>query len=470
MTKTIILVYILLNLLALLSSAPAEDLVDLSKLPNKFKVDYKSQIYSGYLQSTPGNKLHYVFTPSQRDSKSDPLVLWLNGGPGCSSLLGFLSENGPFYFKDWTLDITNNKYSWNKLANVLYIESPAGVGFSTGTKKHSDNEVVQENLAALISFFIKYPEYKSRDFFISGESYAGIYIPTLTSSIIDFNKNIPLSSQIKLKGILVGNGLTDQKYDMDSAVLEFAYGHSLYPIEMKNDIDISCGNIPPYKVNDPECQVFIEKVNDLLDNLYPYDIYKACSPPEDVFVSEVTKERNRKLFRLRNPRNYIKNKRNTQKDFLQSNLNDGSDCNDAPGVEEFFNDPTVQQAFHVQSIKFEVCNDEINSNYQWTENFNYSPLYLKIIKNNIRVIKYSGDTDAVVPFTGTRQWIKSLNLDVIKEYSPWYADGSKEVAGFYTKYNGLIFATVKGTGHMVPQWKRKEAFTFFSRFLNNEDL
>lgn len=80
----------------------------------------------GYLNFDMG-KFHYVFFESQRDPNKDPLLLWLNGGPGCSSLIGMVYENGPFTFKTGSTILEINENSWNKKANVLYIESPGGV-------------------------------------------------------------------------------------------------------------------------------------------------------------------------------------------------------------------------------------------------------------------------------------------------------------------------------------------------------
>jgi carboxypeptidase C (cathepsin A) len=72
-----------------------------------------------------GKEIFYWFVESQRDPAKDPLVLWTNGGPGCSGLTGFLSEQGPFRAAaDGSLSV--NKYAWNKIANMVFIEQPAG--------------------------------------------------------------------------------------------------------------------------------------------------------------------------------------------------------------------------------------------------------------------------------------------------------------------------------------------------------
>ena len=98
-----------------------------------------SNQFSGYLEVEPGEKyIHYMYFESEGDPTTDPLILWTNGGPGCSGLLGLFSELGPWRpTKDsitGKLKLSINPYSWTKMANVLFVEQPAGVGFSYFTK------------------------------------------------------------------------------------------------------------------------------------------------------------------------------------------------------------------------------------------------------------------------------------------------------------------------------------------------
>ena len=145
-----------------------------------FPQDYAHRIYSGYLQiSWPDKKFHYMYAErynslwrSQHDPANDPFILWLNGGPGCSSMLGFLYENGPFIFTQNTTNLTINPHSWNQYANVMYLESPASVGFSTyGSDydlQYNDTTTAEDNLKALQLFFLKFPSLKRSDFYITG--------------------------------------------------------------------------------------------------------------------------------------------------------------------------------------------------------------------------------------------------------------------------------------------------------------
>ncbi len=97
---------------------------------------FTTDMYSGYLTVTDTKSLHYVFAESQSDPANDPVVIWFNGGPGCSSMLAFMQENGPLAVDDGEDYIKTNPFPWNTQANMLWIESPAGVGFSlAGTEQ-----------------------------------------------------------------------------------------------------------------------------------------------------------------------------------------------------------------------------------------------------------------------------------------------------------------------------------------------
>jgi serine carboxypeptidase-like clade 2 len=114
-----------------------------------------------------------------------------------------------------------NAYSWNRNANLLFFESPAGVGFSyytgdqpvwndvnTGSDNYEALKVFDDINIFKLWFSDQYfSDYKGRDFFITGESYAGMYIPYTAKAILDGNAGVPVADQIKLKGIAIGNGV-----------------------------------------------------------------------------------------------------------------------------------------------------------------------------------------------------------------------------------------------------------------------
>ena len=193
--------------------------------------DLKVPAYSGYLTVTDTKKLHYVFIGSQNKT-TDPLVLWFNGGPGCSSLEGLFQEHGPCVLDEGVTqkDIRKNPFSWNLRANMVYIESPAGVGFSiAGTpedKIHNDLSQANDLFIALQDFYAKFPDMFKNDLYISGESYAGIYVPYLAWKIYQDNliKELRKKPLINLKGIMVGNGATDFTVDVSPSFPQTIYG------------------------------------------------------------------------------------------------------------------------------------------------------------------------------------------------------------------------------------------------------
>jgi cathepsin A (carboxypeptidase C) len=140
------------------------------------------QQYAGYLtvDTDHQRKLFYWYVESQNDPETDPVVFWTNGGPGCSGLLGFGTEHGPFYISQ-TGDLTPNPYSWNSLANMLYMEQPAGVGFSYSEKNSDystgDSKVASDAFEFIVQFFNRFPERLSNPFYVASESYGGHYIP-----------------------------------------------------------------------------------------------------------------------------------------------------------------------------------------------------------------------------------------------------------------------------------------------------
>jgi len=213
-------------------AAPAAEKVD--SLPDTTPFD--SDTYSGYLTVSATKSLHYVFTESLANPTTDPVVIWFNGGPGCSSMLGFMQENGPRVIDDGEDYIKTNPYPWNKRANVMWLESPAGVGFSlAGTAQDlKTNDTVQslDALAALKAWYEKFPEFKANELFVSGESYAGIYVPYLAYQIYQNNLQAefdPTLYNINIKGTMVGNGATDWDFDSNPSFPDTVRNFNMIP-------------------------------------------------------------------------------------------------------------------------------------------------------------------------------------------------------------------------------------------------
>ncbi|KAM3310233.1 hypothetical protein ACQJBY_031114 [Aegilops geniculata] len=172
--------------------------------------------YGGYvtIDGHNGRALFYYFVESPGNPAAKPLLLWLNGGPGCSSLgFGAMRELGPFRVNRDNQTLTRNNHAWNNVANVIFLESPAGVGFSYSNTssdydRMGDPLTAQDTYAFLVNWLDRFPEYKARALYIAGESYAGHYVPQLAATILAHNNN-NTGVILNLKGIFVGNPLLD---------------------------------------------------------------------------------------------------------------------------------------------------------------------------------------------------------------------------------------------------------------------
>ena len=128
--------------------------------------------------------LFYWFVESQHNPDKDPVIFWTNGGPGCSGLYAWGNEHGPFHISGDGI-LSENPFSWNKVANILYVEQPAGVGFSYSKRnkdyKTGDKQAASDNYQLIRLFLERFPDKQSNDFYISSESYGGHYIPQCKS-------------------------------------------------------------------------------------------------------------------------------------------------------------------------------------------------------------------------------------------------------------------------------------------------
>ncbi|GFP85104.1 serine carboxypeptidase 1 [Phtheirospermum japonicum] len=220
------------------SSAPEAALV--TTIPG-FNGTLPSKHYSGYvtLDESHGKRLFYYFVESKRNSAKDPIVLWLNGGPGCSSFDGFIYEHGPFNFearkpRGSLPKLYLNPYSWSKVSSVLYLDSPTGVGFSYSGYESDyitgDLKTSSDSHSFLLKWFELYPEFISNPFYISGESYAGVYVPTLPHEVAQ-GIATGVKPILNFKWYMVGNGVTDDVFDGNDLV-PFAHGMGLISDEL----------------------------------------------------------------------------------------------------------------------------------------------------------------------------------------------------------------------------------------------
>ncbi|KAL4571345.1 hypothetical protein LXL04_018103 [Taraxacum kok-saghyz] len=386
----------------------------LDQVPNlpgqSFNVDFAH--YAGYVtvSEESGRALFYWLTEAVDDPGSKPLVLWLNGGPGCSSIgYGMAEEVGPFHVNKDGKSVYLNPYSWNTVANLLFLDSPAGVGYSYSNTtsdilNNGDKRTAADSLQFLLNWFERFPQFKGRDFYITGESYAGHYVPQLSQSIVRYNKQNS-ESPINLKGYMVGNALTDD-YSDHIGGFEHMWVSGMISDQTYKKANELCdkeSSIHPSR----ECDQIIDIAFQEMGNIDPYSIFTP--PCTSKFLTNPLLRRWHRLGQSYDP------------------------CSQQHST-VYFNLPEVQNALHVfhsnMSRKWEVC---------------------------------SGDTDAIIPVTSTRYSINALKLPTVSPWRAWYDDG--QVGGWTQGYEGLTFVTVRGAGHEVPLHKPKLALVLLKNYL-----
>ena len=485
------------------------------KVEDLFNGIYNNDIFSGYLKTDiEGNELFYVFTPSQSSPSDDPFFLWLNGGPGCSSLFGFLGEIGPVKPNTSENKFMINEYAWNQKANFLYIESPAGVGFSKikDPKMFFDDTIAAKSLnIGLQNFFSLFTEYQKNDFYITGESYAGVYIPYLVEQITQNENN---EIKLNLKGIFIGNPYTDEETDYEDSMIEFGFSHGLIGYKTFKNYLKHCPHLPQQEgfikefIDDSEfynnnideyepSKNVTTKCNEIRKEIYKYyhginmyGIYKECPSYESMFkyqdkYTNINIEesylhsyeyRYSQMRKNQVIEKYIKqinnlrfDERNKFKEDLEPSFVFLSPCGYTENdlfINNFLNDKNVKKKLGVnEEIIYERCS---SLEYKWGESTDFYKNELENLAiNGFKAWLFSGTEDIAVTTLGTLRWINYNNFTIDEKWKQWIVD--KQVVGMEQRYtNGLTILTVKGAGHMVPEDKPKIAKIMLDNFIQSE--
>ncbi|KQK14056.1 hypothetical protein BRADI_1g14080v3 [Brachypodium distachyon] len=365
--------------------------------------------YSGYVtvDEVNGRALFYYLTESPSGASEKPLVLWLNGGPGCSSLaFGAMQELGPFRITQDNKTLTRNMNAWNNVANVIFLDSPAGVGFSYSNTSsdydlNGDERTADDTFVFLVNWLERFPEYKDRAFYISGESYAGHYVPELAATIL-FHNTYHNRTIISLKGILVGNAYLDINRNI-MGTLDFFWTHGVMSDEVYANITRNCDIDILGRSNTFEETVTACVALDAFDpgQIDAYNIYA----PVCIHAPN----------RMYYPSGYLP----------------GYDPCSPYAAYGYLNNSAVQHAFHARTTKWGNC---------------------------------AGDFDAVCPLAATRFTIQDLGLPITTAWRPWTA--KEEVGGYVQQYaGGFTFLSVRGAGHMVPSSQPERVLIMLSSFL-----
>jgi len=192
-----------------------------TNLPGLNAKDYPHRHFAGHVTVRGTGHLFYWLFEAWNSPESAPLVLWLNGGPGCTSMDGLFLENGPFKLNGDGTTVKVNEHAWSKSANLLYLDQPVGTGLSyttggSGSYPRNDGEINKALLEFLDGFFAVHPSLAGRPFYLSGESHAGHYIPSLAAALLSRadkqakgEGSAKPNEVVNLAGAAIGNGWFD---------------------------------------------------------------------------------------------------------------------------------------------------------------------------------------------------------------------------------------------------------------------
>lgn len=380
--------------------------------------------------------MHYMFLESERDPSSDPLLIWSNGGPGAGSEFGLFTELGPLYLSDASLRTSNftatgvptlfrNEHSWTKAANVLIYDSPAPVGYSycgdhPGGDGYSCGDWDDYRTARAAHVFVKsfmraYPEYSKHDLYLSGESYAGVYIPMLAREILDDTAD---ATRQQLKGLAIGDGCvgTDVLCGQSSGPwfeIQFFHGHGQVSDKLYNQIIDECGVSQLQRgVTQKSCQDLISLMHTRLGGYYGYNLYDECGAENVILNSKDRRSWSRVSGAIRGA------------------LNDYP-CGGTGAMIKWLNTTQVKSALNVPpEAAFFLSDNGVGFNYTLTER-NLMPFYTRLAtETDIRVLIYNGDTDPGINSFVSQNWTRALGLEETEPWRAWTLDGKQRMGGW----------------------------------------
>ncbi|KAE8444100.1 hypothetical protein EG329_000882 [Mollisiaceae sp. DMI_Dod_QoI] len=392
----------------------------------------------------------FWFFEARNDPDSAPLALWLNGGPGCSSMIGLFQENGPcqFYNNDTTPSL--NPYSWNEYANMLYVDQPIGTGFSYGTETVNGTVAAAPFVWKLIqAFFAQFPQYQCRDFGLFTESYGGHYGPEFADYFQQQNQAIDDgdldAEEINLVALGINNGWYDAVIQ-EREFISFSANNTYYPLINKSIADAYMANYTEYclpallpcnstTLTLAACQNAsnaCDTVDMAFGTYFPtdFDNYDIRQPASSPFPPETYA-------------NYLQDPEIMKRIGARANY---SECSDDAGN------------------PFGVFGDGVRS---------FLPTLSNVVQSGITVLLWAGDADSVCDWFGGFASVNAIDYDSSDEFQNTAVENftvNGIVKGTYKSVDNLSWLRVFGSGHEVPAFQPELGLQVFVQTLKGDGI
>ncbi|KAL6930279.1 hypothetical protein ACO0R3_003386 [Hanseniaspora guilliermondii] len=409
---------------------------------------------------------------TDHDVDNNPLVFFINGGPGCSSMDGLLLENGPFRVDDDGL-LTPNEGSWHMQADIVYIDQPLGTGFSTKLDSKEkdidfyDTDLINDSSKNMIIFLIEYfkifPHDKHKNIILAGESYAGQYILHFINNIWKFNKLIDEEGheleKINVDTVMLGNAWVDP-YEQSASYLPFFQKEGLFKqdnLKLKKILNLQ-----------EKCQQNINNMN--IDDLVSDNDIKDCDSIMYQFISSVfdptIKDQKDKCLNVYDYR------------LTENAPSCGMDWPyELPNINKFFHKEGVQEALNIFDTRDDYdTNDAV---IKWTECSSKVGSFIKqhnrdtvpsirilpsLLEQGLKLYLFNGDKDIICNHLGVENYVKKLvwqdkQFNENATWHEWYHES--EVVGSFIKDRNVVLINIINGSHMVPYDKPLESRALF---------
>ena len=362
-----------------------------------------------------------------------------------------------------------NQYAWTKKSAMLFVEQPGGTGFSTASKEwtgkkadeRTEDDVASSFYAFLQNMYTVFGEdLAQKKLYLSGESYAGFYIPSIARGIYLRNKGRKDKRlyRINLSGVAIGNGWIDPVIQGEAAI-DYAFWHGM--IDLTTMVGLK------------------ERFQKCIDGLildkhekpfHPFTTPDECGTPAalieaagGIFQYDVT------TF-----------------DAYPALLNDGG------SVSVFFNDPAIRESLNAPSMNdiphWSSCVPGSGRRRRLEEDIHQRqlimldhdqplsmvPYIVELLDDaHIDVLMYNGDLDLACGSQGTELCLESMDWSNKEEWNSeqtkwkqWKVNGRP--AGHTKALDNLTFLVVYNSGHFVPINQAKSALNMIGRFIDRE--
>jgi len=396
--------------------------------------------YAGFITVNKifNSNMFFWYFPAAYDFQTAPTVLWLQGGPGGSSLFGLFAENGPFSVTE-NLELERRNTAWSLTHNVIYIDNPVGTGFSFTYGGYAENQtaVGEDLFACLVQIFTLFPYLQENDFYVTGESYAGKYIPAISYKIHQANKDIEEKDRkIKFKGMAIGDGLCD-------------------PVSMTNYGDFLLGI---GLVDTEQRDQFQEMSAMAVDFINQEEWIKAFEVFDNLLNGDTTGYPS--FFANTTGFNYYFNYLNTE------------EPEDMGYYPAYLEKASTRLAIHVGNLTYN-SGEEVEKHLLADIMQSTKPWIQEIMNAGYKVLIYNGQLDVIIAHTLTQSFIDSMTWADREAFDAaprkkWYV--GPELAGYSKSSENFTQLLVRNAGHMVPYDQPKWSFDMINRFTSRKSF